>query len=69
MYLNNMQQYLDKKIQKYPADNGAFNTRVFKESTTDTNQTIAFSGVDAHHQNVIAERMIKTVTFITKAYF
>ena len=50
-------------IQKYHADNGAFNTRVFKESIIAANQSIAFSGVDAHHQNGIAERMIKTITY------
>ena len=51
------------EIQKYHAKNGAFNTRVFKESIIDANQTIDFSGVDEHHQNGIAERMIKTVTY------
>ena len=34
-----------------------------KEIITDANKTIAFSGVDAHHQNRISERMIKTVTY------
>ena len=51
------------KIQKYHAENGTFNTRVFTESINSANQTIYFSGVDAHHQNGIAERMIKTVTY------
>ena len=50
-------------IQKYHAKNGAFNTWAFKESIVTTNQTMDFSGVDAHHQNGIAERMIKTVTY------
>ena len=51
------------KFQKYHADNGAFNTRIFKEIIIAANQTIAFSSVDAHHQNGIYERMIKTVTY------
>ena len=51
------------KIQKYHSDNGAFNTRVFKESIISANKTIAFSAVDANHQNVISKRMIKTVTY------
>ena len=38
-----------------------------KESIIATNQTISFSGVDAHQQNVIAERMIKTVTYIARS--
>ena len=50
------------KIQKYHANNRAFNTQVFKDSTIAANQTIAYSGVDAHHQNGIAERMIKNIT-------
>ena len=55
------------KIQKYHADNGAFDTRVFKEIIVAENQTIYFSGVDAHHQNVIAECMIKTVTYCARS--
>ena len=51
------------KIQKYHAEHGAFNTQVFKESIITVNQTIFFSGVDAQHQNKIAERTTKTVTY------
>ena len=51
------------KIQKYHADNGAFNARFFKESIIAKNCIIAFSGVDANHQNGIAEGMIKTVIY------
>ena len=50
-------------IQEYHADNGAFNNLVVKESITYANQTIAFSGFDAHHQNGISECMIKPVTY------
>ena len=63
MYLKNMQQHLAKKNQKYHADNGALNTRVFKESIIASNQTIDFSGVDIHHQRGIADRMINTVIY------
>ena len=51
------------KIQKYHAENGAFNTQVFKEIIIATNQTIDFSGVDVHHQKTNSERMIKTVAY------
>ena len=51
------------EIQKYHADNGAFNNRIFKEITIAANQTIYFSGVYAHHQNGISESMINTVTY------
>ena len=67
---NLFEQYVAKfgiNIQKYHAENGAFNTRVFKESIIAANQSIAFSGVDAHHQNGIAENMIKTVTYCAQS--
>ena len=51
------------KIQKYHSENGAFNTRIFKEIIISANQTISFSGVDAHHQKGMSERMINTVTY------
>ena len=49
-------------IKKYRADNGAFNTRVFKEAVVAANQRIDFCAAYAHHQNAIAERMIQTIT-------
>ena len=55
------------KIKNYHDENGAFDTRVFKESITAANKTIAFSGVDAHHQNVISECMINTVTYCARS--
>ena len=51
------------RIKKYHADNGAFNTRLFKESVIAAHQQIDFCGVYVHHQNSIAERMIQTITF------
>ena len=50
-------------IRKYRADNGSFNTRIFKETVLAANQSIDFCGTYAHHQNSIAERMIQTITF------
>ena len=55
------------KNLKYHADNGAFNTHFFKEIIIAANQTIGFSGVDAHHQNRIAKRMINTVTYLAQS--
>lgn len=45
------------------ADNGTFNTRIFKESIITVKQRIDFCGAYAHHQNSIVERMIQTITF------
>ena len=55
------------KIQKYHADNGAFNTQVFKEIIIAANQTTTFSAVNAHHLNGIAELMINTVTYRSRS--
>ena len=49
-------------IKKYRADNGAFNTLVFKEAIIAANQSINFCAAYAHHQNAIAEHMIQTIT-------
>ncbi len=51
------------KIKHYRADNGAFNTRIFKESVAAAKQTIDFCGAYAHHQNGVVERMIQTLTY------
>ena len=54
-------------IKHYRADNGAFNTRVFKESVAVAKQTIDFCGANAHHQNGVVERMIQTLTYRARA--
>ena len=54
-------------LQKYHADIGALNTHIFKESIIAANQTIAFSGGDAHHQDRIADTMKKTVTYCAQS--
>ena len=50
-------------IKKYCADNGAFNTRLFKESVIAVHQQIDFCGTYVHHQNSITKCMIQTITF------
>ena len=54
------------KIQKYHADNVAFNTRIFKEIIIAANQTIAFVGVHENHQNGISQRMIRLSHIVTE---
>jgi hypothetical protein len=46
----------------YHADNGLFDTAVFKASINKAGQTLSFCGVNAHHQNGKAENRIKDVT-------
>jgi hypothetical protein len=50
------------KIKRYRADNVPFRSEAFLRNIADSNQTIDFSGVGAHHQNGVAERSIQTVT-------
>jgi hypothetical protein len=49
-------------VLHYHADNGLFDSKVFKESVTKGNQTLSFCGVNAHHQNGRAEARIKDIT-------
>jgi hypothetical protein len=46
----------------FHADNGLFDTKLFKSSIDQANQTLSFCGVNAHHQNGKAENRIKLVT-------
>ena len=55
------------QIRHHRADNGAFNTRVFKESVAAARQTIDFCGANAHHQNGLIECMIQTLTYRARA--
>ena len=55
------------KVKRYHADNHIFNSRLFKEHVIAAQQNITFSGVNAHHQNGVAERKIKHITNITRA--
>ena len=50
------------KAKHYHADNGLFDTEVFKSSIKQAHQTLSFCGVNAHHQNGKAERRIGDVT-------
>ena len=49
------------KIRRYHADNGIFKSKDFMTDVASKHQTIDFCGVDAHHQNGIAERSIRTI--------
>jgi hypothetical protein len=52
----------NRSIKRYHADNGVFTSKLFRQSCTQQNQQITFCGVDAHHQNGIAERYVQTIT-------
>ena len=54
-------------IQEYLADNGAFRASDFVRHINEQNQKINYCGVNAHHQNAIAERNIRTVSETARA--
>jgi hypothetical protein len=49
-------------IRSYHTDNGVFHSKLFRQSCLSQGQHIQFCGVNAHHQNGIAERYIRTIT-------
>ncbi len=48
-------------IQTYHADNGLFRAHKWVEACKNKGQSLTFSGVNAHHQNCMAERRIRTL--------
>ena len=56
-----MAQQVGVKITHYHTDNGRFADKVFMNAVQESGQTISYSGVDAHHQNGIAERRIREI--------
>jgi hypothetical protein len=52
----------NRTIKCYHTDNGIFASKDFRQSCIDQRQCIKFCGVNAHHQNGIAERHIQTIT-------
>jgi hypothetical protein len=47
------------RVKHYHADNGRFIERAFREHCEEKQQTISFSGVNAHFQNALAEKRIR----------
>ncbi len=54
------------EVKHYHADNGVFGDSLFMEDIKKSMQRISFCGVNAHHQNGITERMIKSLTLISR---
>jgi hypothetical protein len=49
-------------IKHYHADNGLFDTKIFKKLVSEAGQTLSFCGVNAQHQNGKAKNRIKDIT-------
>ena len=54
------------KVQAYHADNGIFKATAWVNHCNQNNQTITYAGVNAHHQNGIAERRIRELQNMTR---
>ncbi len=54
-------------IRGYHDDNGIFKAKWFVNNCNEQNQTLTFAGVNAHHQNGIAERRIKQLQDQTRS--
>ena len=52
------------KIKHYRTDNAPFHCKVFTKRIEHNKQTIDFSGVGVHHKNAVAERNMKTATWL-----
>ena len=50
------------RVEHYHADNGLFDSKLFKEAVENASQRLSFCGVNAHHQNGKAESRIKDIT-------
>ena len=53
-------------IEDYLADNGVFKAKAFIRHLRDQNQRVKFCGVNAHHQNGVAERGVRTISEIAR---
>ena len=53
--------------QSYLTDSGAFKANAFVQQIRDHGQQIRYCGTNAHHQNGIAERSIRTVSNMARA--
>ena len=55
------------RVQAYHADNGIFKAKKWVEECRQRKQDLTFAGVNAHHQNGIAERRIHELQETTRA--
>jgi hypothetical protein len=55
-------------VKHYHADNGLFDTKTFQAAVLQSQQSLTFCGVNAHHQNGRAESRIKDITTHARTY-
>ena len=64
------EQYAENRgvrVQAYHADNGIFKAKKWVEECQQRKQDLTFAGVNAHHQNGVAERRIRELQETTRA--
>lgn len=54
-------------VRAYHADNGIFKANAFRNECYKNNQPLTFAGVNAHHQNGVAERRIRELQELTRS--
>ena len=54
-------------VDQYKADNGVFKAWQFVAHVRERNQRVSYCGVNAHHQNAIAERSICIVSEMARS--
>ena len=55
-------------IQSYLTDSGAFKANAFVDHIRNNSQRIHYCGTNAHHQNGVAERSIRTISNMARAH-
>ena len=53
-------------VRHYHADNGIFNSKEFRAAVRESQQTISFCGVGAHHQSGVAEHRIRELSELAR---
>ena len=54
-------------VKHYPADNGIFASKAWKDLCDESRQSFAYSGVNAHFQSGVAERRIQELQETARA--
>ena len=54
-------------VDSYLVDNGGFKVSTFVKHIRESVQRLRFCGVNAHHQNGVAERAVKTISDTSRA--
>ena len=54
------------QVKTYHGDNGIFKAQAYKDNLENRHQEMSYSGLGAHGQNGVAERVIQTVVHLAR---